>query len=95
MGHSRVALRHKYTDDEYAMVRNAMNRRKNLRWGRIQVIAEHSQMVRLVRAFTSWGPAPHGHAIEDLGGQQTQSSDDVRNLFVVDGSCVRFRWRAN
>jgi choline dehydrogenase-like flavoprotein len=80
-------IRHKYTDNEHAMVRDAMNVAEELCDGAgFQVIAKHSQMV------------PPGESIHELGScrmgadpkssvlNRHNQSHDVKNLFVVDGS---------
>jgi choline dehydrogenase-like flavoprotein len=80
-------IRHKYTDNEHAMVRNAMNTAEELCHGAgFQVIAKHSQMV------------PPGESIHELGScrmgadpktsvlNRHNQTHDVKNLFVVDGS---------
>jgi choline dehydrogenase-like flavoprotein len=80
-------IRHKYTDNEHAMVRDAMNVAEELCHGAgFQVIAKHSQMV------------PPGESIHELGScrmgadpktsvlNKHNQSHDVKNLFVVDGS---------
>jgi choline dehydrogenase-like flavoprotein len=80
-------IRHKYTDNEHAMVRDAMNVAEELCHGAgFQVIAKHSQMV------------PPGESIHELGScrmganpktsvlNRHNQSHDVKNLFVVDGS---------
>jgi choline dehydrogenase-like flavoprotein len=80
-------IRHKYTDNEHAMVRDAMNTAEELCHGAgFQVIAKHSQMV------------PPGESIHELGScrmgadpktsvlNRHNQSHDVKNLFVVDGS---------
>jgi choline dehydrogenase-like flavoprotein len=80
-------IRQKYTDNEHAMVRDAMNTAEELCHGAgFEVLAKHSQMV------------PPGESIHELGScrmgvdpktsvlNKYNQSHDVRNLFVVDGS---------
>lgn len=80
-------IRHRYTDNERAMVLDAMHTAEELCHGAgFQVLARHSQMV------------PPGESIHELGscrmGADPKTSvlngfnqtHDVRNLFVVDGS---------
>jgi choline dehydrogenase-like flavoprotein len=80
-------IRHKYTENEHEMVKDALNVAEELSHGAgFQILARHSQMV------------PPGESIHELGTcrmgadprksvlNQFNQSHDVKNLFVVDGS---------
>ncbi len=80
-------ITHKYTDNEFAMAKDAQQQAEQMcRGAGFEILASHSQMV------------PPGESIHELGGcRMGQSSKmsvlngfnqshDVKNLFVVDGS---------
>lgn len=81
-------ITHQYGDNEFAMARDAMETASQLcRDAGFEVLAAHSQMV------------PPGESIHEIGGCRMgadarasvlngwNQSHDVKNLFVVDGSC--------
>ena len=81
-------IEHRYTDNEHEMAKDAMETLSELcHNARFDVIAKHWQMV------------PPGESIHELGScrmgsnpktsvlNQWNQSHDIKNLFVVDGSC--------
>ncbi len=80
-------IRHKYTDNERAMVKDAMHVAEELCHGAgFKILASHSQMVPPGESIHELGTCRMGRDPKKSVLNGFNQSHDVKNLFVVDGS---------
>jgi choline dehydrogenase-like flavoprotein len=80
-------IRHRYTDNEREMVKDAMHVAEELSHGAgFQILAKHSQMVPPGESIHELGTCRMGADPKTSVLNRYNQSHDVKNLFVVDGS---------
>src|SRR3989454_3253641 len=80
-------LRHRYTDNEREMVKDALHVAEELSHGAgFQILAKHSQMVPPGESIHELGTCRMGADPKTSVLNRFNQSHDVKNLFVVDGS---------
>ncbi len=80
-------IRHKYTDNEREMVKDAMHVSEELCHGAgFKILARHDQMVPPGESIHELGTCRMGSDPKTSVLNKYNQSHDVRNLFVVDGS---------
>lgn len=80
-------IRHKYTENEFEMVKDAMNVAEEVcRGAGFEILAKHSQMVPPGESIHEMGTCRMGADPKKSVLNKFNQSHDVKNLFVVDGS---------
>ena len=81
----------RYTDNEFEMAKDAMNTAAEIAAGGFRAAGEtQCRWFLPARASTSSGTCRHGIGPEEVGAESIQPVHEVKNLFVVDGSCICF-----